>query len=93
MKRKHLITVFMRCVATTLYAQTPIERGLESINRQATEAYIGFLADDELQGREAGFHGSRVAARYIVSLLKGMGVRPLGENYYQPFGIYRKERQ
>ena len=53
MKRKHLITVFMWCVATTLCAQTPVEKGLKSINRQAAEAYIGFLADDELQGREA----------------------------------------
>lgn len=60
MKRKHLITVFMWCVATTLCAQTPVEKGLKSINRQVAEAYIGFLADDELQGREAGFHGSRV---------------------------------
>ena len=66
MKRKHLITVLMWCVATTLCAQTPVEKGLKSINRQAAEAYIGFLADDELQGREAGFHGSRVAARYIA---------------------------
>ena len=93
MKRKHLITVLMWCVATTLCAQTPVEKGLKSINRQAAEAYIGFLADDELQGREAGFHGSRVAARYIASLLKEMGIRPLGESYYQPFDAYRKERQ
>lgn len=42
MKRKHLITVFMWCVATTLCAQTPVEKGLKSINRQAAEAYIGF---------------------------------------------------
>ena len=93
MKRKHLITVLMWCVATTLCAQTPVEKGLKSINRQAAEAYIGFLADDELQGREAGFHGSRVAARYIASLLKEMGIRPLGESYYQPFDAYRKERK
>ena len=61
MKRKHLITVLMWCVATTLCAQTPVEKGLKSINRQAAEAYIGFLADDELQGREAGFHVYRFA--------------------------------
>ena len=36
---------------------------------------------------------SRVAARYIASLLKEMGIRPLGESYYQPFDAYRKERQ
>lgn len=87
MKRKHLITVLMWCVATTLCAQTPVEKGLKSINRQAAEAYIGFLADDELQGREAGFHGSRVAARYIASLLKEMGIRPLGESYSNEYVI------
>ena len=53
MKRKHLITVLMWCVATTLCAQTPVEKGLKSINRQAAEAYIGFLADDELQDRKS----------------------------------------
>lgn len=94
MKRKHLITVFLCCVAVTLCAQKPVEKGLNSINRSAAEAYIGFLADDELQGREAGYHGGRVAARYIASLLKEMGIRPLlGDSYYQPFEAYRKERQ
>lgn len=94
MKRKHLITVFLCCAAVTLCAQKPVEKGLNSINRSAAEAYIGFLADDELQGREAGYHGGRVAARYIASLLKEMGIRPLlGDSYYQPFEAYRKERQ
>lgn len=94
MKRKHLLTAFLWCIATTLCAQKPVEKGLNSINRSAAEAYIGFLADDELEGREAGYHGSRVAARYIASLLKEMGIRPLlGDSYYQPFEAYRKERQ
>lgn len=83
----------MWCMAATLWAQKPLEKGLNSINRAAAEAYIGFLADDELEGREAGYHGSRVAARYIASLLKEMGIRPLGDSYYQLFEAYRKERQ
>lgn len=68
-------------------------KGLESINRASAEAYIGFLAHDELQGREAGYHSSKVAAQYIASLLQAMGVQPLGDNYFQPFEAYRRERQ
>ena len=63
--------------ALSLHAQSPLEKGLQSINRTSAEAIVEFLADDELQGREAGMHGSRVAARYIVSCLKEAGIRPL----------------
>ena len=80
--------------ALSLHAQSPLEKGLQSINRTSAEAIVEFLADDELQGREAGMHGSRVAARYIVSCLKETGIRPLDKNgYYQPFEAYAKERQ
>lgn len=51
------------------------------------------LASDELQGREAGFHGSYVSSEYIASLLRWMGIQPLNESYFQPFDAYRKERQ
>lgn len=80
--------------ALSLHAQSPLEKGLQSINRTSAEAIVEFLADDELQGREAGMHGSRVAARYIVSCLKEAGIRPLDKNgYYQPFEAYAKKRQ
>lgn len=80
--------------ALSLHAQSPLEKGLQSINRTSAEAIVEFLADDELQGRKAGMHGSQVAARYIVSCLKEAGIRPLDKNgYYQPFEAYAKERQ
>lgn len=80
-------------LSTTLWAQSPIEKGLGVINKVNAEAYIGFLASDELEGREAGFQGGRIAAEYIVSNLKTMGIVPLNESYYQPFEAYNKERQ
>lgn len=77
-----------------LHAQSPKEKGLKSINRASAEAIVGFLADDELQGREAGMHGSRVVARYLAAWLKDIGVAPLlGESYYQPFEACARERQ
>ena len=93
MKEKVLLIFFLCNVALFVSAQSHMEKGLQSISRSSTEAIINFLAGDELQGREAGFHGSRVASEYIVSLLQWIGVQPLNESYFQPFEAYRKERQ
>lgn len=77
-----------------LCAQTPLDVGLQSIKRTSAEAIVGFLADDELQGREAGTHGSRVAARYLATCLKEAGIAPLYETgYLQHFEACAKERQ
>ena len=92
MKRDFLLLALL-LVGNITFAQSPIERALNTINRSSAEATINFLASDELQGREAGFHGSRVTSEYIVSLLQWMGVSPLADSYFQPFDAYRKERQ
>ncbi|MDC2731735.1 M28 family metallopeptidase [Bacteroides ovatus] len=92
MKRDYLLLALL-LVGNITFAQSPIERALNTINRSSAEATINFLASDELQGREAGFHGSRVTSEYIVSLLQWMGVSPLAGSYFQPFDAYRKERQ
>ena len=76
--------VLLSNVALFVSAQSHMEKGLQSISRSSTEAIINFLAGDELQGREAGFHGSRVASEYIVSLLQWIRVQPLNESYFQP---------
>ena len=92
MKRDYLLLALL-LVGNITFAQSPIERALNTINRSSADATIIFLASDELQGREAGFHGSRVTSEYIVSLLQWMGVSPLADSYFQPFDAYRKERQ
>lgn len=69
------------------------EKGIATINRATAEAQVEFLACDEIEGREAGFQGGRVAGNYIASLLKQMGVKPLFDDYFQPFEAYRVERQ
>ena len=92
MKRDYLLLALL-LVGNITFAQSPIERALNTINRSSAEATINFSASGELQGREAGFHGSRVTSEYIVSLLQWMGVSPLADSYFQPFDAYRKERQ
>ena len=93
MKKNILLLSFLCNFSLLLSAQTNVEKGLQSINRSSAEATINFLASDELQGREAGFHGSRVTSEYIASLLQWMGIPPLTDSYFQPFDAYRKERQ
>ncbi len=73
---------------------TPEAKGVASINRATAEAHIEFLACDELEGREAGWKGGRIAGNYILSCLKQMGLQPaLGNDYVQPFEVYHAERQ
>ena len=73
--------------------ELPEKKGVESINRATAEAHIGFLASDNLQGREASEQGGRIAGDYIISMLKQIGLKPLFNDYVQPFDVYRAERQ
>lgn len=66
-------------------AQKPVDKGLQSINVQTAKAIIGFLASDELLGRDAGTASGKIAARYLAAQLEQMGVQPLNTNYFQPF--------
>lgn len=89
---------FMTAFSAIIHAATPKKnlpekKGIESINRSTAEAHIGFLASDQLQGREASENGGKIAGDYIISILKQMGMRPLFNDYDQPFDAYRAERQ
>ena len=44
------------------------------------EAELGFLASDALQGRGSGTHDELVAAEYIASQLRQIGIRPAGDH-------------
>ena len=68
--KQRIILFGLILVGTVTFAQSPVEKGLNTINRSSAEATIGFLASDELQGREAGFHGSYVSSEYIASILQ-----------------------
>lgn len=76
-----------------LCAQSPEEKGLQVINKKNAEAYVGFLASDELEGREAGFRGGQIAGKYIVACLREIGIPPLSDSYFQSFDAYNFERQ
>jgi hypothetical protein len=48
------------------------------INPEEMKAWLGYLASDELQGRQVFTEGYGLAASYVASHLKAWGVKPLG---------------
>ena len=94
MMKKSINTFLLLLVSVSLFAQKPIEKGLNTITVEAAKAHIEFLASDELEGREAGFAGGKVAAQYIMSRLKELKLAPLfSQGYVQPFDAYRVDHQ
>lgn len=53
------------------------------------QTHIRFLASDELEGRETGFHGQQIAARYLESHFRLCGGSPPFEgSFVQDFPVY-----
>lgn len=88
-----LVLVFVSANAKKAKTITPEQRGLSAITLDAAQAYVGFLASDELQGRECGYPGGKTAGRYLMSQLQSWGVKPLiDDGYAMPFDIYHAEK-
>lgn len=88
------LTIFLPTFAQRNKSVQPTakEIGLASINRSTSESIIEFLASDELEGRESGFHGSYITSKYLASQLKLIGVKPLFDSYFQDFEAYSQDR-
>ena len=58
------------------------------------EADLRFLADDLLEGREAGTRGHELAALYVAQRYRAIGLAPAGDNggYYQRVPLLRATR-
>lgn len=65
-------------------------RAAEAPSASAMRAHVNFLADDLLEGREAGTEGFRIAAAYVASQFEQMGLQPAGSRgYLQPVPFVR----
>jgi hypothetical protein len=47
---------------------------------ETIKAHMAFLADDLLEGREAGTRGYDIAAKYVAAQYALLGVKPAGDN-------------
>ena len=99
MKKLLIWTMVLFCGSVQLSAasapkkDSPEKKGVEVINRTTAEAHMNFLASDELEGREAGWRGGKIAGNYLISCLKQMGIKPLFDTYEQHFEVCHAERQ
>jgi hypothetical protein len=59
------------------------------VNPEEMKAWLGYLASDELQGRQVFSEGYGLAASYVAGHLKAWGVKPLGDggSYYEDVRI------
>jgi hypothetical protein len=77
-----VLTALPGAYATRLAA---VPESGDGISASRVRADVEFLADDLLEGREAGTRGYDLAARYVASALKAAGYAPAGDNgtYFQ----------
>ena len=70
------------------HARATAPKTSASINEADLKAHVGYLASDELEGRETGTPGAHKAAEYIAAQLKLAGVESFGDeedSYYDEF--------
>lgn len=81
--QKFIVSLFIfLCVSIVLSGQDRFES-----HRNLIEV-VEFLASDELEGRNTGSRGEAVAARYIASKMKSLGLAARGtDEYFQEFSV------
>ena len=81
MTRTRLLTAALITAATAV----GVVDADPEFSAERIKAHVTFLADDLLEGREAGTRGHELAAHYIATQFELLGVKPAGENgtYFQ----------
>ncbi len=81
-------TLLLTLLSGSLFAfgQTDQELADRSVNQGIIKSHIGFLASDELKGRDTPSEGLKIAAKYIESRFVEYGIEmaPGMDSYFQP---------
>ncbi len=74
-------------------SQEIVEQIERSVNQDAVEAHIRFLASDELRGRMTGTPENKIAAKYIAERLRSAGATllPDRDSYHQQVPLLRSD--
>ena len=72
------ILLLLAMAALVACARIPSQEPL-AVEPNRLEAHIEFLASDSLRGRDTGTRGYRVAAEYVATEFKAMGLSPAGD--------------
>jgi hypothetical protein len=78
---------------TAITADAALARAVETIQPRDFYARIGFLASDELRGRDTPSPGLERAAEFISAHMRALGLRPAGDDggYIQRFPYEREQ--
>lgn len=79
---KHVLAAAMLLLSTSALAQAPAG---PTFSPERIRADVSFLADDLLEGRNAGTRGYDLAARFVATRFDALGLRPGagGNSFYQ----------
>lgn len=86
------VTLLLSACAPSASPDAAADADAASARRIA--AHMAFLADDLLEGREAGTRGHDVAALYMASQFRALGLEPAGDgdSYFQEVPLLSGER-
>jgi len=78
--------------STATRAEAPPEN---LVSTRRIEADVRYLADDLLEGREAGTRGYELAALYVAAQYRAIGLEPAGDDgtYFQRVPLLRGQRE
>jgi hypothetical protein len=93
MKRFYICLIAMLLIEmapVSVYSQKS-QNSINQITSSDLESYITFLASPLLKGRMNGDEGLEIAAQYIASQAKLIGLKPAnGNSYFQPYSVIKK---
>ena len=90
---KALAATFAAAIGVAALAQTPSATA-PTFSADAFRAHVTFLADDLLEGREAGSRGYDIAARYVAAQFAALGAQPgVRGSWFQPVPFIRTVNQ
>ncbi|GLX79101.1 aminopeptidase [Thalassotalea insulae] len=74
------LAVLAGCGKEATQTETTVAAQPEQVNAERIKAHVEFLADDTLKGRDTGSEGYQIAANYVKSNFKQLGLMPQGEH-------------
>jgi hypothetical protein len=75
-----LKALFIAACAVLLVGAAPSNPQSDSLSAERVRAHVEFLASDLLEGRDTGSKGHQIAASYVASEFRELGLKPGGAN-------------
>ena len=79
--------IFSLFVFSYLNLSSQADKYVHFINPQTARKHLDYLASDELEGREAGKKGQKLAGAYLMQNFLSYGLPPINESYFQRFNL------